>query len=425
MAGAQRRFTDAYIKALKPKASRYTVAEGEGFGLMVWPNGAKSWVLRYVVPGDDGRRRTLTLGQYPDMSLQEARGRAALARETLRGGDDPMAQRRASRDAQVLAVQERRRAPTLAQAFGDYMALQSKRLKRPRNIEEPIRTNVLPELGEMKLHDLRRRDLVAVLDTMMARGAVCYAEQTRSKLSTFFAWCVERELLDSNPLIGMKPLAKPSRRDRALSDEEIPILWEWLGAGGLVSPSLRDALRLVLLTGQRPGEVLGLPWAELDLPAAVWRLPSERAKNGRAHSVPLSAEAVAILNARRAWVDGDHVFPGKRGFAHIVVNSADSMLARALADSGPRGLAPFRPHDLRRTCRTGLARLGFPDEVGERVLNHAPGGVLAVYNAHRYEVEMRRALDAWAGHVLALVGDTDPPGAKVIELRRSGEAGNK
>ncbi|TCO80494.1 integrase [Plasticicumulans lactativorans] len=411
-----KRFTDAYIRALKPKASRYTVAEGEGFGLMVWPNGTKSWVLRYTAP--DGRRRPMTLGQYPQTSLQEARAKAVVAREALHAGADPLDQRKATIEAKMTAAEERRRAPTLKQAFADYMAVQGPRLKRARNIEEPIRANVLPELGETKLRDLRRRDLVAVLDVMLARGALHYAEQTRSKLSTFFGWCVDRELIEANPLVGLKPLAKATPRDRALSDAEIPILWEWLGAGGLVSTSMRDALRLVLLTGQRPGEVLGLTWQEIDQTAALWRLPAARTKNGRAHAVPLAPAVLAILETRRAMVRGEHVFPGKRGFAHIITNSVDSMLARALAEAGPRGLEPFRPHDLRRTCRTGLARLGIPDEVGERVLNHAPGGVLAVYNAHRYETEKRRALEAWAVHVLELSGERVPQASKVVTLRR-------
>mgnify|MGYP000092973775 CR=1 FL=1 len=171
----------------------------------------------------------------------------------------------------------------------------------------------------------------------------------------------------------------------------------------------------MLLTGQRPGEVFGLPWSELDLPARLWHLPAGRTKNGRAHAVPLGGLALGILEARRAIAHGPFVFPGRGTDGTLHEQSLAHLLRRGLADAPPAGLEPFRPHDLRRSCRTGLARLGVADEVGERVLNHHRGGLVAVYNRHRYEAGMRAALDAWDRHLCRLIGQAS--GANVVELR--------
>ncbi|PWV64915.1 integrase [Plasticicumulans acidivorans] len=409
---AAKRLTDAAVRALKPKAERYTVAEGAGFGLMVYPNGAKSWLLRYTAA--DGRRRPMILGSYPDMSLTDARAAAAAARAQLAAGADPLDQRRETRDATRAQAIEQRRAPTLAEAFADYMALNVRpRLRRPQAIERDIGAYVLPELGTLKLADLRRVDVLVVLDGIRARGALHQAEMVRSRFATFLNWCAERDLIEASPIAGLKPLHRAPPRERALCDDELHTLWGWL-ASGATSGNVRDALRLILLTGQRPGEVLGLPWSELDLPARLWYLPAARTKNGRAHTVPLGRLALDILEARRATAHGPFVFPGRGTDGTLHGQSLANLLRRSLAGSPAAGLAPFRPHDLRRTCRTGLARLGVADEVGERVLNHHRGGLVAVYNRHRYEAEMRAALDAWDRHLCRLIGQAS--GANVVPL---------
>lgn len=413
---AAKRLTDAAVRALKPKAARYTVAEGAGFGLMVYPNGAKSWLLRYTAA--DGRRRPMVLGNYPDMSLTDARAAAAAARAQLAAGADPLDGRREARDATRVQAIERRRAPTVAEAFADYMALSVRpRLKRPDAVERDAGL-LLAELGTLKLADVRRRDIVAVLDAVRARGALHQAEMIRSRVGTFFAWAVERELIAASPCTGLVRQHRPQPRERALADAELRALWGWLEAGALPA-SLRDGLRLVLLTGQRPGEVFGLSWAELDLSAALWHLPAERSKNGRAHDIPLCRLALDILEARNGQAFGAYVFPGKpagarAGTGPMNLQGIANSLRRALDAGRPAGLEAFTAHDLRRSCRTGLARLGIADEVGERVLNHHRGGLVAVYNRHRYEAEMRAALDAWDRHLCRLIGQAS--GANVVPL---------
>ncbi len=247
------------MRNLKPQAKEYTRFEGHGFGLRVRPDGARTWVLVYTAP--DGRRRRVTLGSYPDMTLAEARGAAEDARDTLRAGGDPIDERQAERDRVQAEATERRRAPTLTQAFDDYLRLAVRpRLRRPQAVERDVGAYILPELGHLKVRDLRRRDVAAVLDEIRSRGALHQAEMVRARLATFLNWCAERELIEASPIAGMKPQTRSTPRDRALSDDEIVTLWGWLD-GGAVSDNVRDALRLILLTGQRPGEVLGLRWS--------------------------------------------------------------------------------------------------------------------------------------------------------------------
>jgi integrase len=257
-----------------------------------------------------------------------------------------------------------------------------------------------------------------------------------------FAWAVKRGVVPANPFANL-PIGKSiAKRERVLSDDEIAQIWR---AAGKVAAPYGAIVRLLILTGQRRGEVAGMNWGEISNDLAIWTMPGERTKNGAPHMVPLSAPARDLLrallpehegDARRAIEDrrakGLLALPGALGTPFAGWSKAKAALdkaavdarAKAGADAGtsPALLVPWSVHDLRRTVATGLQRLGVRLEVTEAVLNHisgSRGGIAGVYQRHDWAAEKRAALEAWAAHVTAVVAGRTPTG-NVVTLARAG-----
>ena len=256
-----------------------------------------------------------------------------------------------------------------------------------------------------------------------------------------FAWAVKRGSVRGNPFADLPVSKSVSKRERVLSDAEIAEIWR---AAGEVTSPYGTIIRLLILTGQRRGEVAGITWGEISEDLTTWTLPGERTKNGVVHTVPLSTpvcdllrvllpneakEAKRVLNDRRA--SGALVLPGAAGTPFAGWSKAKRALDKAIRDarakaataagSSPSQLAPWSVHDLRRTVATGLQRLGVRLEVTEAVLNHisgSRGGIAGVYQRHDWATEKRAALDAWAAHVIAATEErfTSP---NVLKLARA------
>ena len=192
----------------------------------------------------------------------------------------------------------------------------------------------------------------------------------------------------------------------------------WRALDDARSPQAALALRLLVLTGRRTSEVTGLPWAELDLDAGLWTLPGSRNKSGVDWTFPLAAPVVALLRGRHA-VTGHtgHVLRGMNYRGREPVPTGSIVRRAHYADLRNVLAAPWSPHDLRRTARTGMARLGVAPHVAELCLGHVPKGIGATYDVHRYRAEMAAAFELWAGHVMALAGGGP---ATVVPIRRAG-----
>ena len=219
-----------------------------------------------------------------------------------------------------------------------------------------------------------------------------------------FTWGLDRGDVEFNPFAGMRPPVTKKPRDRVLKPGEVADLWAAWDTAGYPFGTLQ---KFLLLTGQRRGEAAEMTWQEVDLEATIWTMPAERSKSGREMLVPLSDLAVELLESLPRFEGCDFVFTsrGKRpvsGFSK----------ARQIAER-ESGVTGWRLHDLRRTCRTGMARLGVAEIVAERCLNHAPKGLSAVYNVHEYQSEKREALQAWATELRLI---TTPPD-NVVALR--------
>ncbi|MDW3117174.1 MAG: tyrosine-type recombinase/integrase [Roseovarius pacificus] len=282
------------------------------------------------------------------------------------------------------------------------------KLKSGADVQAQLARHVLPSWGDRKIQDIGKRDVIDLLDGIADSGRVVTANRVRAYLSSFFNWCVERDVIAASPLFGVKPVAKEASRERVLSDDEIRWLWR---AGDDLGQPWGQIAKLLLLTGQRRAEVAGMTDSEIT--GDLWHLEADRTKNGRAHDVPLSKAAQGILaGVERIKGPNGYVFTTTGESPVSGFTKGLQRLQRRMAEvaseetGGPVEIPHWTFHDLRRTAATGMARIGIPVRVTEAVLNHSSGtggGIVAVYQRHDYADEKRAALDAWARLVADLV----------------------
>lgn len=389
MAG-KAQLNDIFVRNIPvPPAGRVQYPDGKlpGFGVRVSSNGLKVFYLTYRLAGQSRRK---ILGRYPYKTLAAARAEAHIAIGQIANGIDP--QKTVSDEEAPLG-----RSLTFARALDQFVQLYCSQHNRPSTAAETeriLRSVFLPDWENRDLRAISRQDVIGILDAIVARGAPSAAIHAYAAIRKFFTWCVERDLIETSPCLHLKPPAKKQSRERVLSDQEIVTLWKASLEQGYPFGTI---FQLLLLTGQRRGEVVGMRWAELDLKQGVWTIPGARTKNGKAHSVPLTPRVRAILTMVPRF-ESEFVFParGKPEQSYSGYSKGKREFDAA-AD-----LHNWTLHDLRRTAATGMAKLGVAPHVVEKILNHSTGtfaGVAGVYNRFEYRSEMRSALRLWAAHI--------------------------
>jgi integrase len=402
---ARKKLTVAGINNVRaPKTGRkeYLDAVVPQLALRITANGTKSFVLRTRVRGS-GKQIRVTLGEYPAVGLSEARDTAREALNMAQRGVDSNEEKR--RQAQSL---KERRANSVSEVSGLFIERYAKK-RGNRTWPESKRIldrYVLPRWGSRPIAEIRKTDVVRLLDEVEDAHGIYMVNRTLAAIRKLFNWAMdERGLLEATPIGRSMARGKEIARDRVLGDEEIRALW--IGCDALGYP-FGGMIRLLLLTGQRRSEIAEMEWDELDLDQGLWTIPAARAKNELEHIVPLSPAAVDVIVSLPRWA-GPYLFSTTDGQRPV---SGFSTFKRR-ADS-VTGVADWRLHDLRRTARTGLAALGVPEIVSEKVLNHQKKSLVSVYNRHDYLVEKRDALDRWARRVTEIVG---PPPENVVPMR--------
>ncbi|MDA1315120.1 MAG: tyrosine-type recombinase/integrase [Acidobacteria bacterium] len=390
------RLTEKTIKALEPPERGNRISyddEVSGFGVRVTTGGHRAFILNYRT---EGRERRLTIGSWPAWSATGARRRAKDLRVLIDQGEDPLAEK-----------QERRAAPTVAHIAAEYLARHASRKKTGNADRLYLERDVLPGWGNLKAKDIRRRDVIRLVETK-AHATPIAGNYLLSVIRTLFDWAVERELVEANPCWGVKPPAKKSSRDRVLSEDEIRTVWGKLDDAAM-GPESRLAVRFMLATGQRSGEACGLTWDELDAAREWWTIPKERSKNGLAHRVPLTALARELL--KQGAKGSRFVFQSSRGPKALTVGGLSNAVKWNLDHFD---VVHFTPHDLRRSVASHLASLGVERLVIGKILNHTEKGVTSVYDRHGYDQEKRRALMKWDRRLREIVGGTES--AKVVAI---------
>ena len=426
------KFTDRKVSSLKPVEGRqvdYWDQDTPGLGLRVSPGGTASWVLKYRT--QSGAQRRLTLGRYPELRLGDARDRAREHRVAVIDGGDPARQKQRAR----------KRARTVADLAERYVSDYAKPNKRSwREDERILRRDVLPKIGDMDFPNVSREEINALLRPIVDRGSSFQANRTFATLRKMFNWAVRTQgWLKVSPCADMpRPTLKEPVRERELTDNEIREIWRRTEQGAEVDGRTRTmtepiqiVMKLLLMTGQRLGEVSRAIKSEFDLEKGIWLIPGGRTKNGKRHEVHLTEAACQLVDRAMELGEGldtEYLFPNRKtgrkgqmpGRQPIDPAAPNHALRRVLAESE---IVDVRPHDFREAVASGMARLGVPELHVGAVLNHTRQSVTAKhYNRHTYGPEKQRALEAWSQHLLALVGE-EPEAGNVVQLNnaRSGE----
>lgn len=397
--------TDLKVKNLKPRSQRYEVADTKGLYIRIAPSGEKTWIFRYVF---DGIRNRLTLGSYPGVTIEQAHQKRGEAKAKIQNGINPG----------VLAKEQkaRRKAdPTFSDMLAEIWERELQHKKSGLATRKLLEKDAVPAWGKRKITDLKRRDIVLLLDKIRDRAPIV-ANRVHGALSRLFNFAAERGVIEDSPCTRIRKTTEKGR-SRVLTDDEIRMLWKALdleNAGIAIYRVSRLALKMILLTGQRPGEVVGMRWDEID--GDFWNIPAERMKGGEPQRVPLCPMAANVIEQAEPYsAECEYVFQSSYKPGEPITRQC---LTRAVARHWSEiGFSErFSPHDLRRTLRTRLAEIGVPDIVAERVLGHKLQGMMAIYNQHSYDVEKRQSLMRWEGRLKEVVGLVEPRADNVIQF---------
>jgi integrase len=383
------KLTKSAIDAIPTPASDmvYWDAACPGFGVKVTPKGRKVFVVLYRTGGAGSKLRKYTIGPYGRVTLHQARVAAQKVFAARLAGRDLAAEKQ--------AVRRRLVVDRVDDLLETYVVQHLAQNRSGGEIGRLLRRELGQSWGGRSIHDITKRDVVEVVSAVEQRGAPGAANKTLKSTKTFLRWCVGRAILDSSPAEGIPMPTKVVTRDKVLSDPELA---QVILAARKMGGPYGGIVELLALTGQRREEVAQMTWDELALGQHIWTLPKSRTKNGKQHVVHLSAQATAVLD--RVPKNGPFVFSilGRRPFHDF--SKAKRVLDRLSA------VSHWRVHDLRRTCVSGMARLGIAPHVADKILNHQTGtisGVAAVYQRHEFLAERQAALDLWGAHVAALI----------------------
>lgn len=435
------KLSDAAVKALKPKDAKYYIhgdmsSGRHGFAICVYPTGTKSWFFIYQW---DGKRCFMPLGKYPTMTLASAAKAFEEQWTIFSSGRNPATvkeEEQAALDA----------APTVKKLVEDYLKRYAEKNKKSwqedkRILEKEIlgmkaagqRQAGAVNWSKRKAADITKRDVIILLDKIVDRGAPGTANNTFKIIRTMFNWACEKSILESSPCDRVKMPAPTVDRDRVLDAAEIKTLWAALADKSIsMKPEVRQMLKLVLITAQRPGEISGMHTTEID--GEWWNIPAERSKNGKAHRVYLTglarviiAEAIQrVRRIREIPADAEYsgfIFPCPH-HAKIKPIQRHAMSRGLKRNESPDGtttlgIATWTPHDLRRTAASKMSELGFMDEIIDAVLNHAKQGIIATYNRNRYDAEKQQALEAWERRLIGITTDKDMSNVIPIQGRKA------
>jgi integrase len=332
-------------------------------------------------------------------TAEKARAEALQLLGRIRAGCDPLEERQRADE------ERRRRRPTVAEVCEEWLQRDQAGNRSAAEVRRNMERDVLPVIGGMPFDELRKADVLRLVEDIAGRAPVM-ANRTFARLRRMGRWAPAREPIERDPTAGLEPPAREKSRDRVLDDGELVPVWR---AAERIGWPFGAIVRLLIPTGCRRDEIGALRWDEvkdLDGPAPRILLEGARTRTDEARSVPLSEPAAAILRGLPRFAGGDFVFgtAGRRPFRGW--SRAKRRLDGLCAEIAGGPLRDWRLHDLRRTCATGLQKLGVRLEVTEAVLGHVSGsraGIVGVYQRHRYEAEKRQALDLWARHLLGLL----------------------
>jgi integrase len=378
----KRKLSEIFLRKLKPQARAFTVwdTHQRGLAVAVQPTGHKSWKCVYPF---HGRPRWYHIGAVDAVNLADARKLASRVMFQVAEGKDPAAEKRAERGKGTFEE--------LATRYvNEYAKRENKSWQQANKL---VRRNLIPRWGKLQSAAISRGDVKVMMGSITSPTV---ANQTLAAASAIFAWAIREEIVKTNPC-QLVERNKTKNRERILSDSEIPKFWTAFEDAGLVAST---ALKMILLTGQRPGEVAHMRREHIE--DGWWTMPGDLVpeldwpgtKNKMTHRIWLPAAAQALI----AQLEGDgFVFANSRGSAVGKLDDAMRAICAKLK------VERATPHDLRRTHGTMIAALGFGRDAMNRIQNHVEGGIASVYDRHQYSAENKKIMETVAAHIMTLI----------------------
>jgi integrase len=451
----------------RPTTRRDVTVDGrEGLVVRLHPSGAISFRMRYQ---RGGKRRWMVLGEYGEkdgITLADAFDQHHQAGRELEKGLDPIEEREKRKAEAERERQERagggtvadlveqfvhrklraerwdesrqawvrderaktkaRKRPEAAAALVGYRSPDAAPTRKRRDKRTPAPT-LISQLGTVKARELTKRQLIAFLDSIVDRGAPVTANRVHALLMQLFTWAAAKDLIPASPMAGVeRPGGEERPRQRVLSADEIKAFWTKLDTADMAEPT-RLALKLLLVTAQRRGELTFAKWSNFDLDGKTWTIPIELLKSSHArraapepHAVPLSPLALELLGKLHELTgEGVHPLPA-RADKRKDWSYSERVLSRAVRENAEHfGIAHFTPHDLRRTAASMMTKIGVPRLHVEKILNHATGDIAEVYDRHDYLQEKRDALTRWSTELKGILAGKS---SKVTPLPRARRA---
>jgi integrase len=381
-----RKLTEAEIKNAKPKAKAYKVYDEGGLYLLVRPTGTKVWQFPYRL---DDKYNTFTIGQYPEIGSAEARKRRDEAKTLIREGHDPNRAKEARRRENI-GIKEK----TFEFLAREWFLKQTWVPKHRKNIERTFEKDVFPVIGDLQIDKITPRDIISIIEDIEARDAPDIAKRVSQHSAKIFDHAINKGLCDYNPAQGRSAIIKTKKVQHRphLKENQLPEFLERLEnyKGGKL---VQLAIKLLLLTFVRPGELRHARWSEIDEANKVWRIPAARMKMRRDHIVPLSRQALEIIKQIRT-ISGqtDLLFPGQRRADRPI---SDVTLLKAFQIMGYSGENKVVPHGMRATASTILNERKFHRDAIERQLAHLEQNKIRAAYHHAEYLEERQNMMQW------------------------------
>jgi integrase len=407
------KLSDVQIRQWMKTGERFDMrSDGDGLYLSFREDYAiPVWKFRYRFAG---KARVMNLGSYSDLSLADARKTAKELRARVALGHDVAAEKQERKAEAVAKIEAEKRAVTVSHLADEYFErMILGRWKHPNIVRSRIEKDIKPNIGRLKVEDVKPVHIDAMLQAIVKRGAPTVANDVLRWTRRMFDFAVKRHMAQYNPASAFDLSdagGKEEARERALSREELVRLFEAMRTAPGFSYENLLAVKLLLLLAVRKQELTGARWNEFSLDKAAWYLPAERTKTGVAVDIPLPPPAIeALHDLYRLACGSEWVFPARKAQHRMIPHIHENTLNVALSKVKPLmpGVPPFCVHDFRRTARTHLAALGVDPYIAERCLNHKIKGVEGIYNRHDYFEERRKALELWAKYLEACETDTD------------------
>ncbi len=390
------KFTVKYLENLPlPETGQKVHSEQGGLYLKVYPSGNKVF---YYVYSLQGKQWWLKLGKFPQLSLQDARKARDTHATEVATNINP-AEERSRKTREHLS------SPTVKELGQVFLDEWSKpRKKSWKEDERQLKVYVYPVWGNRKAKSITRQDVRQLLKDITTRGPI-QSNRVFALIRKMFGFAVMEDILEESPCYHVKPVGIENRKDRVLTEDEIRAFWQGLDSSGM-SDDIRRLLRLILVTAQRPGEIVCATWSELD--GDWWTIPADRSKNNLAHRVYLPQFAQSFQGERGEG----YIFPSPKEGKHIHVNALSKAVRR---NQEHFDFDSFTPHDLRRTAASHMTADGVARLTVSKILNHAEPGVTATYDRHSYDKDKRQALEKWARKLKLIVEGAKEE--KVVTLR--------